>query len=232
MIDDIFSSVPGVTVILSTLVPSRDHNACSKSISQQYRDLLKNTYKDARIGLADIETALSLSDLVGDGIHPNDNGYKIFAGVWWNAISKLEDKIQPPGTSNGIDDTTVSSPKTCTKVAGNARGPVQSQKGAGHDDGKYVHNRIERGAILSARIEKRADPPSVTDNIPWHMFFANVVVNNPNFLRSEIRDDWIRIYHGTDGKNIYYYRQNNGDGTFGPSTTFDVDMDCNSGPRK
>lgn len=62
------------------------------------------------------------------------------------------------------------------------------------------------------------------------MFFANVVVGDPNFARSGALDDWIRVYHGPDNKNVYYYRQNNGDGTFGPSTTFDVGMDCDTGP--
>lgn len=122
MLDDIFNSVSGVTVVVSTLVLSRDHDSCSKSVSQQIRDLVNNSYKGYRIGIADIETAMSMNDLSGDGIHPNDNGYKIFASVWWNAISKLEDGMQPPGANNGIDDTRVSSAKDCAKVAGNARG--------------------------------------------------------------------------------------------------------------
>jgi hypothetical protein len=64
------------------------------------------------------------------------------------------------------------------------------------------------------------------------MFFANIVLNNPNAARSEAQDDWIRIFHDTStGKNTYYYRQNQGGGSFGPSTTFDVDMNCDAGPR-
>lgn len=63
------------------------------------------------------------------------------------------------------------------------------------------------------------------------MFFANLVINDPNAERSQALDDWIRVFHDTrTGKNTYYYRQNLGGGKFGPSTVFDVKMDCDSGP--
>ena len=230
LIDDIFTSVPDVTVIVSTLVRSKSKDSCVVSVNQQFKDLVNNQYQGKRIAIADIYDAMTMSQLDPDGIHPTDEGYKVFAAVWWDAISRVEDGIQPPATDNGIDDTRTSSPRTCSKVAGNARGPIQTQKGSGHDDGNYVHDRKERGAIPSARIEKRDDPKSITDAIPWHMFFANLVLNNPNAARSEARDEWIRIFHDANGKNTYYYRQNMGDGTFGPSTTFNVDMDCDAGP--
>nr|UMZ45337.1 hypothetical protein [Paramyrothecium sp.] len=228
MVDDIFESIPGVTVIVSTLAKSRGNDVCAAHVSQQYRDLVAN-HENPRIGLADMYDAMSMDHLGGDGIHPNDEGFKLFASLWWDEISKLEDLIQPPGNST-IDDSAASSPKTCTKVAGNARGPVKTQQGSGHDDGNYVHDRVERGAIESARIEKNEDPASITDAIPSHMFFANIVVGNPNFNRNEALDEWIRIFHDTNGKNTYYYRQNLGGGEFGPSTTFDVGVDCDAGP--
>ncbi|KAL6886462.1 hypothetical protein HDV57DRAFT_390273 [Trichoderma longibrachiatum] len=230
LIDDIFQSIPGVTVIVSTLAPSRDYNACASSVSEQYRNLVKQ-YSGARVGLADINSAMPMSLLSGDGTHPNDDGYKLFAAVWWDAIRKLEDQIQPPASVSLIDDNAVGSTKTCAKVAGTARGPIQSQQGSGHDDGNYVHNRVEKGALKSARIDKFDDPKNITDNIPWHMFFANLVVGDPNAARSAALDDWIRVYHDTrTNNNTYYFRQNLGGGNFGPSTTFDVDQNCDGGP--
>lgn len=65
----------------------------------------------------------------------------------------------------GLDDRATSSGKTCNKAAGNARGPVQSQVGSGHDDGLYKHNRIARGVNFSGRIQKLKDPRNITDNI-------------------------------------------------------------------
>jgi hypothetical protein len=98
MIDDIYDKVPGVTIVLSTLVKSRNHRVCAEDLSRQYRDLVRNDYRGKRIGLADIDSIIQMSQIDGDGIHPNDEGYKLFAAVWWNAISKLEDRIQSPPT--------------------------------------------------------------------------------------------------------------------------------------
>ena len=231
--DDIFNSVDGVTVIISTLARSRDNDRCASAVSAQYRDLVRD-YRRAgrRAGLADLNAGMSLSHLSGDGIHPTDEGYKFFADLWWRSIHRAEPNLQPPVDVPGLDDRAASSGKTCNKVAGNARGPVQSQVGSGHDDGLYKHNRIARGVNLSGRIQKLNDPKNITDNIPWHMFFANIVVNDANFDRKAALDDWIRVFHDTrTNKNTYYYRQNNGGGNFGPSRTFDVDMNCDSGPR-
>ncbi|KAK3315918.1 carbohydrate esterase family 3 protein [Apodospora peruviana] len=232
MVDDILSSIEGVTVIISTLARSKDHDDCASTVSQQIRDLVKNSYGNQRVGVADFYAKMTKEMLVSDGIHPNDEGYKLFAAVWWEAIHKLEDRIQPPNAASGIDDSAVTSGGTCEKVAGNARGAIKSQVGSGHDDGYYSHKSVAKGALLTARIEKRDDPASVTKGIPERMFFANIVVNNPGAPRSEALDDWIRVFHDPDtGKNTYYYRQNQGGGVFGPSTTFDVDMNCDSGPR-
>jgi hypothetical protein len=151
LIDDIYSKLPDVTVVLSTLVRSRDHSTCSEDLSKQFRNLVRNDYAGKRIGMADIESAITMSQVSDDGIHPTDDGYRLFAGVWWNAISKLEGVIQPPPTDGLVKDDSAISSKKCAKVAGNASGPVQTQKGSGHDDGKYVHNRVERGAIESAK---------------------------------------------------------------------------------
>jgi hypothetical protein len=189
MIDDIYDKVPGGTVALSTLVKSRNQCACAEDLSRQYRDLVRNDYRGKRIGLADIDSIIQMSQIDGDGIHPNDEGYKLFAAVWWNAISKLEYGIQSPPTDGLIKDDSQSTGQKCPKVAGNAGGPVQTQKGSGHDDGNYKHNRIERGAIESARIQKLNDPRSITNQIPLSMYFADIIKNDPNSNRSLALDD-------------------------------------------
>jgi len=70
MVDDILNSIPGVTVIISTLAKSRDHQSCASNISQQFRDLV-NSYGDKRVGLADFDAVMTSDMLVSDGIHPN-----------------------------------------------------------------------------------------------------------------------------------------------------------------
>ncbi|KAH7417851.1 carbohydrate esterase family 3 protein [Cadophora sp. MPI-SDFR-AT-0126] len=229
LVDDIFRDVPGVSIALSTLARSRDYDSCSSDVSQQIRNLVQS-YSGSRIALADINNAMSRNDIGSDGTHPTDNGYKLFAGVWWNAISQLENGIQPPATVSNINDAAIGSSRTCKKVAGNAGQPVQSQLGSGHDDGNYVHSSTSRGILKTATIDKGGDPKSVTDEYPWHIFFANVVVGDPNADRKAALDDWIRIWHN-DGVNAYYFRQNLGGGVFGDSVRFDVGLNCDLGPR-
>ena len=236
LIDDIYSKLPNVTIVLSTLVRSRDRSVCSEDLSRQFRNLVKNDYRGKRMGLADIESVITMAQVSDDGIHPTDDGYRLFAGVWWNAISKLEGVIQPPPTDGLIKDDSAISNNKCAKVAGNASGPVQTQKGSGHDDGKYVHNRVERGAIESAKITKAesgdSDAPysvSTPDSIPYGMYFADIIKNDPNSDRSLALDDWIRVvdYFNSIPRK-YFFRQNLGGGKFGATKTFNPDSNCGS----
>ncbi|KAK4224248.1 CE3 protein [Podospora fimiseda] len=233
LIDDIFSSIPGVTVVVSTLAPHRQNPSCAASVSQQYRDLVtSNKYRDSRIGLADLHSALNVEQhLTADGIHPNNEGYRVFASVWWDAISKLEDRIQSPADT-GTDDARVLDPvgqRTCPKVRGVARGPVQSQIGSGKDDGNYVHSRVERGVLEDARVEKFGEAGEETAK---RMFFANLVVLNGRFGRGEELDDWVRVRfegRGQRERAKWYVRQNLGGGKFGKSVEFEVGMECGRG---
>lgn len=175
---------------------------------------------------------MSIDDIGPDKDHPTDDGYKMFAGVWWDAISKIEDQIQAPAKVDNIDDAAGGSSNQCKKVAGNAGLPGQSQMGSGHDDGNYVHKSTSKGVIESAKIDKGSDPKSITDAIPWHIFFANIVKGDPNAERTASLDDWIRVYHNTKNKNAYWFRQNLGGGKFDKSVQFNVDMDCDLGPRE
>ena len=221
LIDDIYDKVPGVTIVLSTLVKSRNNRVCAEDLSRQYRDLVRNDYSGKRMGLADIDSIIQMSQIDGDGIHPNDEGYRLFAAVWWNAISKLEDGIQPPATDGLIKDDSQSTGQKCPKVAGTAGAAVQTQKGSGHDDGNYKHNRVARGAIPSARIEKGNDGKTVFSNIPNNLHFGDIIKNDPNSDRSLALDDWIRRYVPASGPTVWYFRQNLGGGRFGSSTVFD-----------
>jgi hypothetical protein len=226
LIDEIYDKLPDVTIVLSTLAKSRDNRVCAEDLSQQFRDLVDRSYRDERIALADMDSVHSVSQLVSDGIHPNDEGYKLFAAVWWEAISRLEGVIQPSPTDGLIKDDGQTGSNKCPKVAGKANGPVQTQKGSGHEDGNYRHDSIARGAIKSARIQKANDPHAITVQIPLSIYFANIIRNDPNSDRSLSLDDWIRVYTAADGKKTYYFRRNLGGGKFGPSTIFNPAMDC------
>ncbi|KAI0529773.1 hypothetical protein GGR58DRAFT_526027 [Xylaria digitata] len=217
MIDDIFRILLDTTVVLSTLVSSdkgADIEACAAATSQQYANLVANTYRGCRIALADIHGALRV-DQLADGTHPTDEGYKIFAA------------IQPPVNDGTVDDAAVTKSTTCRKIAGTARGPIRTQQGSGHDDGNYVHDRVERGVIQSGRIDKKSSYSGVPGSIPDYVFFANIVKGDPNADRSQSLDDLIVIDIDNSRKMTWTFRQNLGaGGSFGDSQTFNVDLNC------
>jgi hypothetical protein len=229
MVDGIFSDIPGVTIILSTIAKSRDHSDCAANVAQQIRNVVSGYPGGTRIQLADFYNAQTTAMIGPDGIHPTDAGYELFAAVWWDAIRKAQGSIQPPANVPGLNDSAVSALTTCTKIAGISSGPIQTQQGSGHDDGMYHHSSVNRSVLVDARIEKGSDA-AINGAIPSHMFFAQLI-NPYNVDRSDALDDWVRIVHNADGTNTYYVRENLGNGAFGSSQTFDIGLDCDAGPH-
>ncbi|TGJ79062.1 hypothetical protein E0Z10_g9703 [Xylaria hypoxylon] len=229
MIDEIFETLPDTTVILSTIVQSGKGaavEACAAATSQQYINLVANTYRGYRIAVADVHSAISMNQLA-DGTHPTDEGYKIFAAVWWNAISRVVDRIQPPINDGTVNDAEVTKSTTCRKITGTAAGPIKTQQGSGHDDGNYVHYSVDRGIIQSARINKNASYSGVPGSIPDYVFFANVVKGDENADRSQSLDDLILVDIDASRKMTWTFRQNLGaGGSFGSPKNFDVDLVC------
>ncbi|EHK97448.1 hypothetical protein M7I_6785 [Glarea lozoyensis 74030] len=83
IVNDIFNSIDDVTVIVSTLVQSRNQQECAEKVSKQIREFVKSSeFSGKKIALADMFQAMNReAHLSGDGIHPNDAGYKLFAAV-------------------------------------------------------------------------------------------------------------------------------------------------------
>ncbi|KAB5542692.1 hypothetical protein GE09DRAFT_1136165 [Coniochaeta sp. 2T2.1] len=232
MLDEIYQRWPDTTVILSTLVKSGSSDAgivsCTAAVSQEYRALVYNKYRGYRISLANIYDAIQLNQ-IADGIHPNDEGYKLFAAVWAASINRVAKKIKPPVNDGTVDDTQAggSNGDTCKKVAGNAKGPFKTQQGSGVDDGNYVHNRVEKGSI--ATIKKDILPPGTPGSVPDYVYFANIVKNDPSAPRDESRDDMIIGKPDQDQKINWVFRQNLGSGgTFSADKALNVDSNCDS----
>ncbi|GFP57140.1 multidomain esterase [Trichoderma asperellum] len=227
LVQSVFDAVPGVVVIMSTLIPSPGIKDCAKELSDQFRQLVPKI-QNGRLGLADFNAAMDPATMFSDDpIHPNDFGYEFMASVLWKAIWETSSALQAP-LDNGQDDSQPIS--TCAKQAGVSRGPIITQQGSGHDDGTYVHKSIGKGVLVDCRIQKPT-AQSESAAIPTHIFFAQLT--NINAVdRSAALDDWIRIYHrtATDGKNEYWFRENLGNGNFAPSVMLDVQQNCDGGP--
>ena len=229
MLDEIYDSIAGVTVILSTLVPGTVTPACHADLSGQYRSIVQS-YRSAgkRIALADMAAGITQSEIRSDRIHPNDAGYRKMAAIWWDAFQRIAGNLQPPDR-NAMDDATSVDKAQCPKEAHKGRGPVQTQTGSGYDDGKYIHKTIKRGVLQKFT---KDNIQSIDDGIPSHVFFGNIVKNEAAAPREAALDEIIRIYHDEKGKNTYYFRQNNGGGSFKAPVTFNVDQNCDNGPSE
>jgi lysophospholipase L1-like esterase len=94
MVRTVFSGSPGTVVILSTLLPSRDHDANMLIINEQYRALISKLQSQGfKIQLAEMHDGfLTMNDLISDGIHPTYDGAKKMASSWYKAIVAVEKK--------------------------------------------------------------------------------------------------------------------------------------------
>lgn len=186
LVQSIFDAVPGVVVIMSTLIPSPGITDCAKDLSAQFRQVVPKI-QNGRLGLADFNAAMDQATMFSDDpIHPNDYGYEFMASVWWQAINELSSALSAP-LDNGQDDSQPT--ETCAKQAGVSRGPIITQNGSGHDDGIYVHNSTSKGVLVDGRIQKPTDKIE-SDAIPSHMFFAQLT-NTNGVDRSAALDDWV-----------------------------------------
>lgn len=98
MLEHLWQTVPTSTVILSTLLVNADREVNSRVslVNDHIRDLVSTKAGEHKnIALADMRTAEGpqLRDLV-DGTHPNDEGYKKMAVIWFNAIRRTHETNQ------------------------------------------------------------------------------------------------------------------------------------------
>ncbi len=90
MLEYLWQMTPTSSVILSTLLVNADKQVNSRvsRVNDQLRELAQvKASKQRNIVLADMDCGKGpqLEDLV-DGTHPNDEGYKKMASIWFNAI--------------------------------------------------------------------------------------------------------------------------------------------------
>ncbi|KAL4949829.1 SGNH hydrolase-type esterase domain-containing protein [Aspergillus filifer] len=123
LITDLTSRIPNVTVILSTLIPNTIAQRVIERLSAEYRNVAARRRSNGdRVILAEMSYFIDSSRLV-DGTHPDDQGYKEMAAVWWAAFQEAEDE----GFLSAPNDVT-------TRMASVLKGNSTSE-GEGLDDG-------------------------------------------------------------------------------------------------
>ncbi|KAJ5801621.1 uncharacterized protein N7518_003689 [Penicillium psychrosexuale] len=211
MIDYLYSSVPNVTIILSTLLPNTAQPALVGQISVQYRRLyMRRKAAGDKIVIADMQSFISVDDLQDD-THPTDDGYIKMASIWWPAIQEAQTNgfLTPPADTD-VSDTSSS---TCEKTfASGENNYAQTQRGSGTDDGNYIHNSEDKGRILKI---------TAVGNIHEGINFAQLV-NTGGAYREGALDELIQT---VDGAGTYMYLNNN-NGEFGDPVKIDVKDSC------
>ncbi|KAF4944222.1 hypothetical protein FSARC_14725 [Fusarium sarcochroum] len=223
MIEECYMHNPDTVVILSTLIPNRDHPEETKAINEQYRNLVKTMQGQAyHIELADMNDGFLTLDgdiWTNDGIHPTVSGFRKMAAVWRHAFGKVLDhdgwlKKAPDVT---FKDDDVSGGQECPKVFGNGNADVRAGEQILtasapfiNGDGKYVHTSEPMGTI------KKFDMQSEVV-----LYFAQLV--NFGADRGGERDDIVWIY-GDSSKAWMYV--NEGDGKFSDSVKLDIPDKC------
>lgn len=89
LVDQIFSTVPNVTVLVAKLPPN-GNSAVEANIQLFNANLERmiDARPRAKLLLADMHSALNVkTDIGADGLHPNDGGYQKIATVWENTIA-------------------------------------------------------------------------------------------------------------------------------------------------
>ncbi|KAL5340944.1 SGNH hydrolase-type esterase domain-containing protein [Aspergillus crustosus] len=131
LITSLFTAIPNTTIILSTLLPNTHVQRVVSRISKEYRALVARRRANGdRVVLAEMSYFIG-SEMLVDGTHPDDQGYKNMAAVWWDAVQVAEKEgflTRPNGVERGGRVATLSG--TTTGDNGTA-----SSEGEGLDDG-------------------------------------------------------------------------------------------------
>jgi lysophospholipase L1-like esterase len=114
MLDDLFGKVAGATVVLSTLIVSKnkDIEQDRGSVNDQYRALVEDRRKNKkdRIVLAEMDGAgdvfVQEGDLSSDGIHPTDAGHAKMGRIFSHVIvqAHADGLIVKPNHSDSVPE--------------------------------------------------------------------------------------------------------------------------------
>ncbi|KAI8199012.1 hypothetical protein K4K52_009288 [Colletotrichum sp. SAR 10_76] len=209
MIQGLWDNIsPGTVVIATTILPiGGEADARRQAVNEKYREVVRELYAQGRpIFLAEMDGHIALSDL-DDGVHPNAQGFKKMAGPIYAAIGRARFQgrlMEPLDAGDALDQGGVG----CHKVPGNGiNAGALTQVGSGYDDGEYIHDAQDMGAVTTIT--------SDWDRDQW--FFARI-------FRSD-RDDLLGWIKNGD-KVLYAVRRNDGDGKFTLIGDLDVHDNC------
>ncbi|KAF4854053.1 hypothetical protein CGCSCA4_v001725 [Colletotrichum siamense] len=195
-------------VILSTLLDTSDPTGTVQriTINNQYRTLVNDRKGDGKcIVLADMdpeegsqhgwidawENWRDYTDNEDPHTHPNDEGHKKMAYIFYKGILKVlaTGQVMPPSTEFEVADP------VCDKFSGTGLNPGgKTQRGTGNDDDVYRHYSEEMGIVWTAESE--------WDRDQWR--FARLYSNK--------YDDFVAWVKVSSTENVFAVWANSADG--------------------
>ncbi|KAL3493383.1 SGNH hydrolase-type esterase domain-containing protein [Aspergillus germanicus] len=139
LITSLFTSIPNTTIILSTLIPNTHAQRVVQRISAEYRNVAaRRRAAGDRVVLAEMSYFVGSEYLV-DGTHPDDEGYRAMAAVWWAAFQEAEREgflVAPNDVENSRGSNSGSTGSSSTaNVSALVAGERNGTEGEGLDDG-------------------------------------------------------------------------------------------------
>ncbi|KAK8051102.1 hypothetical protein PG993_002487 [Apiospora rasikravindrae] len=150
MIDDIYQSSPGATVVLATVLANKDaaQDKCRQGVNAQYQTLAADmAAKKAKFVLVDMRSpeGPTTADL-HDSRHPNDAGYAKMAAVWLKGIQEAQTK----GFLTAPVAAETSGPSEKHKKGGNQQGAAKNSTEPATGGGKHNKGGQQQGGAKNA----------------------------------------------------------------------------------
>ncbi|PVH96898.1 carbohydrate esterase family 3 protein, partial [Periconia macrospinosa] len=219
---------PGVTILLSTLLPNGRAPENVVNINKQYRALAaKLRLEGKKVQIAEMHDGFITPEDIFDGTHPTGKGFSKMGSVWWAALELADAKnwLSPPSQDvNFHDGDTTSSDNTCDKEFGSGNSDPRSGEQILYavdpliaNDGTYRHSSQPMGRNPGLNF---AGPGRETK-----VSFATLL-NRERVDRGAERDDMVYVIRTDAGTALYMLLRNYGDGVFEDTIPFGPNMDC------
>ena len=100
LIDHITTTVPDAEVFVATIITVSWSDANVRAFNAQLPGIVQTRAAAGKhVHLVNMYSALTSSDLLSDGVHPNAGGYTKMANAWFTAMQSVPGSLSPVGSS-------------------------------------------------------------------------------------------------------------------------------------
>ena len=131
LIDHITSTVPNTEIFVATIITISWSDANVRAFNAQLPAIVQTRAAAGKhVHLVDMYSALTSSDLLSDGVHPNAGGYTKMANTWFTALQSVPGSLSPAGSSPSASTPSSSSARPSSASSSPSRS-ASSSSGSG-----------------------------------------------------------------------------------------------------